>query len=251
MNLSQIFLSDGTLSPTLIIWLFYIAVVIGTIVYFAVNYRLSKIIARLLELDATSPETAVSIADADLKNTLFLRACLRSPASYKNLLVAITSDGKYYANMRYGDTPPVFKELRAISGKNKSKITENGTAEAEISDESSAESQGTEANTQDIKQEALKPQEVLEAQEVLKAQEVLQETAISQEVLGTERVKFQPLTAKYYIPKEIHDKVKGTYKSGKVNVYILIGVLIGLGVIAGIAGYFINDIIDMLLSIAK
>lgn len=245
MNLSQIFLSDGTLSPTLIIWLFYIAVVIGTIVYFAVNYRLSKIIARLLELDATSPETAVSIADADLKNTLFLRACLRSPASYKNLLVAITSDGKYYANMRYGDTPPVFKELRAISGKNKSKITENGTTEAEISDESSAKNQGAEANTQDITQEALKPQEVL------KAQEVLEETAISQEVLGTERIKFQPLTAKYYIPKEIHDKVKGTYKSGKVNVYILIGVLIGLGVIAGIAGYFINDIIDMLLSIAK
>lgn len=233
MNLSQIFLGDGTLSPTLIIWLFYIAIVIGTIIYFAVNYRLSKIIARLLELDATSPETAVSVADADLKNTLFLRACLRSPSSYKNLLVAVTSDGKYYANMRYDDTPPVFKELRAIPGKKKSKITENKETDAENTDENTVTAQSDEAIAQDI------------AQDIAQVKcEAESENAISQEVLGTERVKFQPLTAKYYIPKELHDKVKGTYKSGKVNVYILIAVLVGLGVVAGIAGYFIEDIIS-------
>ena len=135
MNLSDIFLTNGRISPTLILWALYLAVVIGTIVYYLTNMQLGKLVNNLIEVGASSPETAVKLIDIEISLNFWLKLCLTSHISYKNLLVAITSDGKYYANACYTDTPPVFKELKAITRKRKSRIKvdneQNTVAESE------------------------------------------------------------------------------------------------------------------------
>lgn len=245
MKLSDIFLTDGTLSPTMMLWLIYLAVVIGTVIYFTVNYQLGKIVSKLIELEATTPETAVSIEEAKLKTGFFTKMCLRSPMNYKDLLVAITADGKYYANMRYTDEPPTFKLLRAITRKRKSRIkdsendkntdsqNENTALESE-NDESSAEI-GVNAESQILK----------------KANVIDEENAADETTEQRARVAFNPFTAKYYIPKEVHDKAKGIYKSTKPNIPLIIAALIGLGVIIYFAGFLVDGIIDSFGNIFK
>ncbi len=277
MNLSEIFLSDGTLSPTLILWLFYIAAVIGTVIYFTVNYQLGKIVTRLLELEATTPETAVSIEDAKLKTGFFTKICLCSAMNYKDLLVAITADGKYYANMRYTDEPPTFKLLRAITRKRKSRIKDKKSQNFTASEEQSTASntavdtetdinadqnngKGIEIDVQaaDIDTEAesqAEPNAVAatdtDSADILAKENTENPTEVENPQSGVSRVDFNPFTAKYYIPKEVHDKAKGIYKPSKANVLLIIAALIGLGVIIYFTGFLLDGMIDSLKSLGK
>jgi hypothetical protein len=209
MNWSEIFLTNGRISPVLIIWAFYVAIIISTIVYYSVTARLGKIVTALLNANAIDPESALTISDAEIKPNLFTKICLRSPMNYKNLLVAMTSDGKFYANMKYTDDQPQFKQLTAITRKKRNRI-KNESAEA--------------SKDEDI--------EVVEVS-----------STTNSAYEKPERVKFNPFTAKYYIPKEVHIRANGIFKPSKTNVLMLIGALIGLGIVLYFAGYFIDDFI--------
>lgn len=225
MNLSDIFLSNGRISPVLILWAFYIAVVIGTIVYYLTNAQLGKLVANLIDVGACSPETAVKLIDIELSLNVWLKLCLRMPTSYKNLLVAITPDGKYYANAFFTDEPPIFRELKAITRKRKSRT--DGKKNAEEPELITAETAAPIDSTE------LKTDEILPLSDTKKP----------------EKINFDPLSVKYYIPKEVHDKVKGIYKKPKVKILYLILLLIGFGVLMFLASVLLQIIINSLPSI--
>ncbi len=205
MNFSDIFLTNGTLSPVLIIWLMYIAIVIGTILYFTINYKLGKIVTTLLEKDAVAPESALSLEEMGIKHGFLTKMCLKSYQNYKNLLVAITSDGKFYANMTYTDTAPVFKELSVIKRKRKSRVT------AKETDSTASEP---------INEEIISP------------------------APDMQRPNFDPAAAKYYIPREVHAKANGLFKTNKTNVFIIIGAIIALGVVVYFAGFLLDSVLS-------
>ena len=227
MNLSEIFLADGTISPVLILWAFYIAVVIATVVYYLTTAQLGKIVTKLLEKDATTPESALNIAQMEIKPSVLTRICLRSPFNYKNLLVAITPDEKFYANTHYTDEPPVFKQLTAITRKRKSRIEEKA-AKDDVFEPIDAISENIDDNS------------------------LATENAVEHDYLTTtkpEKINFNPLTAKYYIPKEVHPRANGIFKSSKTNVLLLIGALIGLGVIIYFSSFILDGLIDSVSSL--
>ncbi len=204
MNFSEIFLNNGTLSARLILWLLYFAIIIGTVFYYTVNNRLGKIVLKLIDLDATTPESALTVEDAGINYGFFTKMCLKSPMNYKDLLVAITSDGKFYANMHYSDTEPKLKTLKAITRKRKSRVGESEPEQTEV------------------------------------------EEPIIIDAKAPEKITFNTYTAKYYIPKEVHDKVKGVFKPSKTNVFLIIGGLILLGVITYFAGFLVESTFNTL-----
>ncbi len=262
MNLSDIFLTDGTISPKLMLWAFYLAVVIAAIIYHLINVQLSKLVKKLLETGADSPENAVSLAESDVQVGFLTKMCLKSPANYKNLLVAITADGKYYANTCYYDEPPKFKTLRAITRQRKSRVsdtkeeavldtkegvstvsldTEKGLSQ-EISPDST-ENPVTEADEMfNVKQSDTESDEKDEENQSF-------DTEISAQ--RPQRVTFNPLTARYYIPAEIHDKVKALYDKPKTKASIIILSLIGFAVVIFLASIALDAILNSVGTISK
>ena len=236
MNLSEIFLADGTTSPKLMLWAFFVAAVIATIVYYLINVQLGKLVSRLLELGASSPETAVTLDEAEVKPSFFLNFCLRSPMNYKDLLVAITSNGKYYANSHYTDEPPVIRELKAITRKQKSRVKDS-EANTELEAENEEIALETPENSTSIAENSENIAEISKT----KADESVVPSGTPQ------KVNFNIMTAKYYIPKEVHDKVKGIYKKPKVKLIYLILTLILLGVVVFLAGIVLDIILDSLM----
>jgi hypothetical protein len=216
MNLSDIFLSDGRISPTLILWAFYIAVVVATVIYYVTNAQMCKLVSKLLEIGAFSPETAVNLAEIDISINFLITSALRSPMNYKDFLVAITDDGKYYANYFYTDEPPIIRQLTAITRIRKSRVTESSDVSAE----------------EPITESAPAPHE---------------EAPATPNEGAPQKVKFNPLSAKYYIPKEVHDKVKNLYKSPKIKPIYLILLLIGFAAITFLASIALDFILSQLL----
>jgi hypothetical protein len=211
MNWSEIFLTNGRISPVLIIWAFYVAVIISTVIYYSVTARLGKIISALINAEAIDPESALTIDEAKIKPSFFTKICLKSPMNYKNLLVAITSDGKFYANMRYTDEKPLIKQLTAVVRAKRNRVSSADTDSKNDTDATTVKENDVQAPTTTYD----KP----------------------------ERVNFNPFTAKYYIPKEVHVRANGLFKPSKTNVLLVIAALIGLGVVIYFAGYFIDDFI--------
>ena len=246
MNLSDIFLSDGSLSPTLILWTFYLAVVIGTVIYYLTNAQICKLVSKLIEIGADSPETAVYLKDTEISLGFLLQLSLKSPINYKNLLVAITSEGKFYANSFYTDTPPAIKELKAITRVKRSKVkekdntpdTENTEAHLKATDTITAE------ETANNITEALNTKESISQ---------TQENTPKNQAVYTQntpqRVKFNPLNTKYYIPKQVHDRAKNLYKTPKIKLTYLILALLGFAVVTFLATLALDTFIEMFSSI--
>ena len=222
MNLSEIFLTDGTSSPILILWAFYIAVVISAVVYYSVAAQLGKIVSKLLEKDATTPENALDLQQLDIKIGFFTKFCLKSPMNYKNLLVAITPDGTFYANTQYTSVPPVFKQLTAITRKKRSRIKNEKSL--------SSNPDTTDGNFTILTDSEVENKENKEESNVYLTSK-------------PQRINFNPLAAKYYLPKEVHPRARGIFKSSKTNVLLLIAALLGLAVIIYFAGLIIDDLI--------
>ena len=240
MELSNLLIYNGTTPIGLIVWSFYLAVVIGAIVTYMTRIKFGKLVFTLLEKGACSPDTALTLEEAGIKIGFFIRFGLKNHLNYKDLLVAITSDGKFYANTKLTDTPPKLKTLVAITRKRKSRIEESkpeDDGEAVISENIPLEAEANAA----IAADEANSTNAATADETEIATDAARET---NPYTKPQRPNFRIETARYYIPEEIHAKVKTVYKENKVNILWLILILIGLGLIAFFGVYIAEALVD-------
>lgn len=131
-DLSEILIYTGEIPITVIIWSLFLGVLIATILSFVIKVKFGIFIRTLLKMNADSPETAVTLEQTGLKSRFFVRRGLKIHSNYQNLMVAITDDGRYYANSHYTSMVPVFKtymlqrrKRRKSVYKNENEITAN------------------------------------------------------------------------------------------------------------------------------
>lgn len=244
MELSKLLIYDGTIPTALIIWSLYIACVIGMIVTYFTRVKFGKLIYALLEKGACSPETALTLEEADIKCGFFIKFGLKNHLNYKDLLVAITSDGKYYANARLTDEAPAFKTLTAITRKRRSRITEskNDTASE---DESASLTVSEKINNEPAVSENT----------VNEADSVSASVFASENEYGIayrpQRPTFTVETAKYYIPSELHAKVRSIYNDKSVKLRWLFLLIIGSALVTYFATFIVDGLIDMMENVSK
>lgn len=78
-----------------LIWMFVIGAAIAMIVmYYNVRF-LGKFVRKLLQIDATSPESAISFEELGLKMSPAVKYSLRPGTSFSETVLS-TADGRYY-----------------------------------------------------------------------------------------------------------------------------------------------------------
>ncbi len=80
---------------TTIVWMFMLGCAIATLTVYYNNRFLGKLVRALIDIEATSPETATSIEELGVKMTPFLSRALRPESSYSEIVLK-TDDEKYY-----------------------------------------------------------------------------------------------------------------------------------------------------------
>ncbi len=78
-----------------IIWTFMFGAVAATIVMFYNNRFLGRFVRALLSIDATSPESAITIEELGLKMTPAIKHALRPETSFSQTVLK-TEDGRFY-----------------------------------------------------------------------------------------------------------------------------------------------------------
>lgn len=260
----------------------FAGVVIAVIAGYLIKARFGAFIRKLLENEINSPEKAVTLDELGIKRTLFIKFGLKSHSNYKNLLVAITEDGKYYANNAYTDEPPTIAEQTVIKRKRHRDVTKelssNGTedeappvselarvlqarehtdSEEIISNESAEDSiSDTAIEDSSLEDSAVEDSAVQDSavrdcisDEAASAAPTEHDGGIKYSDIPHERVKFNVKNAKYYIPKEARDRAYSLYytKSGKSGAVVLsIALLIALAFIATFSGKLISGFTEML-----
>ena len=105
-NLSELLYYTGETSTQLIVWSMFIGVALAALAGYFIKTKFGLFIRKLLENEINTPEKAATLEELGLSKKLFLKLALRSHSNYKNMVVAITEDGKFYANNSYSDTNP-------------------------------------------------------------------------------------------------------------------------------------------------
>lgn len=132
-NLSELLYYNGETPTQLIVWSLFIGVVIAAIAGYLIKLKFGAFVRKLLENEIDSPEKAVTLEELGLQKKIFIKFSLRSHANYKNMIVAITEDGKFYANNSYTDEIPEFREFVVVKrkrGRDVIKETEKNTDES-------------------------------------------------------------------------------------------------------------------------
>lgn len=213
-NLSELLIYNGEVPLSIILWSIFIGVFIAAIASFIIKVKFGAFMQALLDNKASSPETAMTLADTGIKAGFFVKMGLKSHASYKNLMVAITDDGKYYANAAYTDEPPALKTFVLIHTKKKSRVTDKA-------------SEAAPENTQIRETETTQP-------------------VSTNYTPSKQRVKFDIFKAKYYIPPELHDRAASLYFGKPTKFIAVIGILIALGVVFAFSENIIFAIISFM-----
>ncbi len=242
-NLSEILIYTGETPLPLIIWSLFAGITIALIASFIVKVKFGAFMQTLLKMEADSPENAVTLEKTGLSRSFFVKIGLRSVANYKNLMVAVTSDGKFYANSIYTDIPPVFKEFVFKKRKRKKgRIAEN---EEKPNDNEAPIAESAVAMRLRLEKE--REEKNYHTEEVaIDKDEQLAEFAKITKNLPRERVKFDINTAKFYIPTELHDRAASIYTSKPTRIiHIILGIL-ALAVTALLAEPVINLLSDFL-----
>ena len=78
-----------------IVWMFMIGCAIATLTVYYNNRFLGKLVRALIDIEATSPESAMSIDELGVKMTPFLSRALRPESAYSEIVLK-TDDGRYY-----------------------------------------------------------------------------------------------------------------------------------------------------------
>ena len=116
-NLSELLYYTGETSTQLVVWSLFIGVVVATVAGYLIKSKFGAFIRKLLENEIDSPEKAVTLEELGMQKKILIKFGLKSHTNYKNMLVAITEDGKFYANSAYTDAEPVFKEFTVVKRK--------------------------------------------------------------------------------------------------------------------------------------
>ena len=262
-NLSELLYYNGETSMQLITWSFFIGVVIATVAGYFIKTKFGAFIRTLLDKEIDSPEKACTLEELGLNKKLFIKYGLRSHANYKNMLVAITEDGKFYANNEYTDAEPLLKEFIVVKRKRGSDVIKetksdddriplSGLAKVlqskeKLAAEKTAEVNDTKTTDASCNTEASENAETSGAPNTPRTERAYAYTDIPKQ-----RVKFDVTKARYYIPPEIHDRAYSLYhsKSGKSNgLVVAIVLLIILAAIATFSGNLISGFTDMLSGI--
>ena len=216
-NLSELLIYNGEVPLSIILWSIFTGVFIAAIASFIIKVKFGAFMQALLDKKASSPETAMTLADTGIKAGFFVKMGLKSHASYKNLMVAITDDGKYYANAAYTDEPPVLKTFVLIHTKKKSRVKDKATEVTEAA-----------------KAEPIAPSEDEQSAPTPKY------------VQPKQRVKFDIFKAKYYIPPELHDRAASLYFGKPPKFVAVIGILIALGIVVAFSENIIVALTDFM-----
>lgn len=257
-DLSEILIYTGEIPITVIVWSLFIGVLIATIITFIIKVKFGAFIRALLKMQANSPENAVTLEETGLSKSFLVRRGLKIHSNYQNMMVAITDDGKYYANSRYTTQVPVFKAyLIQRRRKKKSLIREDNANKTKV-DTSAAENTAAEnSEAAEIEQSAAaKRLKQLDAQQSKESKdattedtdtddntlhdEEYQEFVSLTEKIPKQRVKFDIDKAKFYIPDELHDRAASIYFSKPTKLIAIIGALIILAVIVTFSENIIN-----------
>ena len=230
MGLSDLLIYDGTTPITLILWAMYVGVAIAIIASYVIRDKFGNFINKLIEIEANTPEKAVTLDEIDIKGKWFIKFALKNHLNYKDSLVAITEDGKYYSNYSYTDEPPSLKTFKAITRNKKSRIR------SRIKESTPEEAENVLKDTEPTVTEATE----VDAAETTETAETASDEGYE---YTRERVRFSPSSARFYLPTEVHDKVKGIYGEGKTKFWVVILGLIGGAIIA----YFGVPVIEQIL----
>ncbi len=210
-NLSELLIYNGEVPLSIILWSIFTGVFIAAIASFIIKVKFGAFMQALLNNDASSPEKAMTLTDTGVKAGFFVKMGLKSHASYKNLMVAITDDGKYYTNATYTDEPPMLKTFSFRHTK---------TKKSRIKDETVTENEQNSTVTEEI-----------------------QTTSYNQ---PKQRVKFDICKARYYIPPELHDRAASLYFGKPTKFIAVIGILIALGVVIAFSENIIIGLTDFM-----
>ncbi len=248
-NLSEILIYTGEIPLELIIWSLFVGITLAIIASFIIKVKFGAFVNKLLALEANSPESAVTLGESGLSSSFFVKIGLHSRANYKNLLVAVTDDGKYYANEYLTEIIPSFKDFSYSRRAKKSKIVESnaqkeGSAETEL--EESALSKRLRAEQE--KAESLKSN-VSETEGISDKIDFEKYLELTNK-MPKERVKFNIKTAKYYIPKKLHDRASSLYISTPTMIFQLILGILALAVVAIAAIPVINMLLDFITGLS-
>ena len=218
MKLSDLLIYTGEVPLKIIIWSIYIGVVIAVIASFVTKSNFGKFVSALIEKNASTPENALKPDETGVKMNIFIKAALKNHMHYNNFLVAITPDGKFYANYTYCESEPVLKEYKAIIRKSKiKKSTKDEAEDNPITEETISETKSEPITFTDKK----------------------------------ERIKFDPSQARYYLPKEVQSKAESVYGYKKTNIaYVILG-LVAFAVVAYFSEFIIEGLQDMFGNIGK
>ena len=241
--LSDYLIYKGEIPLPVIIWSIFIGIFIASIVTYIIKNKFGAFVRALIERKADSPETALSVSDLGMHGKLFVRIGLKMRSNYKNIMVAITEDGKYYANDHYTLTPPIFKGFVLTRRKTKkSKIKESVKSETT---ENTPETESALAKR--LRAEEEKTASIESKGTENPANESFESYQKAIDALPKERIKFDTTTAKYYIPHELHDRAASLYVSKPTKFIAVLGALIVLAVVA----YHADTIIEQLSDFAQ
>ncbi|MBQ8896593.1 MAG: hypothetical protein IJY88_07370 [Clostridia bacterium] len=80
---------------TTLIWMFVLGASVAMCICYYNSRFLGRLVRKLIEIDATSPETALSLDELDLKMTPALKYSLRPGTSFSQTVLK-TADDRYY-----------------------------------------------------------------------------------------------------------------------------------------------------------
>lgn len=78
-----------------IIWMFMLGVAIATVAMYYNSRFLGRFVRKLLDIDATSPQSAIALEELGLKLTPALRSSLKPGTSFSQIVIK-TEDDRYY-----------------------------------------------------------------------------------------------------------------------------------------------------------
>ena len=80
---------------TTIIWVFMFGAIAAILTVYYNSHFLGGLVRALIKIDATSPESAMSLEELKIKMTFPLKYALRPETSFSNTVIK-TEDGKFY-----------------------------------------------------------------------------------------------------------------------------------------------------------
>jgi len=105
-------LSSGDMTLELIVWSLFIGIVIAAVIIVYNKRVLGSLVRALLDANAFSPESALSLADTKCKALPLIRLSLREGSTFRNLVGMVPAESK--GNEKYFINPDCESKARSM-----------------------------------------------------------------------------------------------------------------------------------------